>query len=245
MSQISSDPAAGPKTGAGTDAAGGDGGGGGDRSTLHTRASLLQRVSGGGDDAWMEFERRYGPLIRGIAHRLGLRGAALDDVAGDAWLDLVRSMPGFDYDRDRGQFRGWLRQVVRRAAWRRWRSDAREAEIRGEAAALEPGSAWEESFEAAWDEAWQRHHLEVAMGRIEGEVSPRDRAIFAAVAVAGRSAPDVATEFGLSVDAVHQVRSRVMRRLRDVVSELVAAESGDRPDDGADIGPERGSEPRA
>ena len=203
-------------------------------ASLFTRVTLLARLRGRRDDhAWADFDARYAGLIRSIAGSLGLRGEAADDLVQDVRIALLRSMPRFRYDRERGSFRGYLHTIVRRTAWRRWRRAAREqAALRSLAADRD---AWTEQFEAAWEAGWQRRRLAEGMAAIEHEFSPRDRAVFAAYAVSGRAADDVADEFGVSVNQVHQVRSRVVRRLRATVQATVEAEGqGDGDGDGGD-----------
>jgi DNA-directed RNA polymerase specialized sigma24 family protein len=62
--------------------------------------------------------------------------------------------------------------------------------------------------------------IRFAAGLIECEFSPRTWGIFQATSIAGKSAEEVAREFGCSLGSVYASRCRVTARLRAKVLEL-------------------------
>src|SRR5438045_3284395 len=81
---------------------------------LPTRQSLLSRLRDLQDQAgWREFFERYWRLIYNVARASGLSDAAAQDVVQNTFIYLVRRMPNFRYDRNRGSFKSWLRVVTR------------------------------------------------------------------------------------------------------------------------------------
>jgi len=189
-----------------------------------THASLLERLAQGDDaPAWREFSDRYGELIRSFARRRGLQPSDCDDVMQDVMLAVTRNMPGFDYDPARGRFRGYLKTIAVRAIIRK------QFQKRGE-----PGNELlEESFDEAarddavdeqWEQEWRQHHLRVAMQAARQEFNEADVAAFELYAGQGRPAEEVARELGMSVDSVYQAKSRMLRRLRELVAQQVAEE---------------------
>lgn len=187
-----------------------------------THTTLLARLSAGEDAAaWSEFVERYGQLIRGFCARRGLRGADADDVQQDVLLALSRAMPGFRYDPGKGLFRSYLKTVVMNAISRRLRQDhgaARLSDV-GQSQAGAP-----EDDDQHWELEWRQYHLRLAMRTIDAEFRESDRSAFGMYAIEGREARDVAAELGMSLDAVYQAKSRILRRLGTIIESQVAEE---------------------
>ncbi len=187
---------------------------------IQTRSSLLRRISTGADEmAWVEFHATYSDLIRRVARRRGLQSADIDDAVQEVYVRLGRAMPGFEYDRDRGYFRGYLKRVVISVILDRFRQN-RVAET---VPLIENADGGAE-FDALWESEWRAHHVQRAMQRIAVEFGERDRLAFHHVTANCRSAQDVAKELELSVDQVYQAKSRILRRLGAIVAEQVEAE---------------------
>ena len=197
-----------------------------------TRASLLARLADGSDElAWREFHQLYGGLITRVATRRGLQPADCDDVAQNVLIRLSRAMKGFEYDAARGRFRGYLKRVVMseiadRARQSRGRRPVSASEEVLSFAAAEPEA------ERIWEEEWRHHHVERAMRVIETEFGEKDRLAFEHYATQGRGAEETATMLGLSLAQVYQAKSRILRRLADLVASQVKQEEGDAPADG-------------
>jgi RNA polymerase sigma-70 factor (ECF subfamily) len=191
-----------------------------------THITLLERLSSGDDRAaWREFCDRYGALIRGFALRAGSTEADADDVLQDVLIALVKAMPEFRYDPTKGRFRGYLKTIVLRALSKRRRQNQA-------AGLLQPSGDLDEADVAAleapmdppWEAEWRQYHLRMAMTAAEAEFSAQDRAAFQHYAVDGRSAQETAALLGLSVDQVYQAKSRILRRLGELIAAQVEAE---------------------
>ncbi|MFO0974307.1 MAG: sigma-70 family RNA polymerase sigma factor [Phycisphaerae bacterium] len=190
-----------------------------------THATLLARIAGqGGDAAWGEFVARYGDLIRGFAVRQGLQAADCDDVVQDVLVKLGKALPGFTYDPAKGRFRGYLKTVVLRCIFdlscqRRGERAVEKIEELTQAAGASP------DVDDAWEVEWRRYHLRQAMGVIRAEFNDRDVAAFQQYSVDGEEAQAVAAALGMSLDAVYQAKSRILRRLGELI-ELQVKDEG-------------------
>src|SRR5688572_14360983 len=94
-----------------------------------TRASLLLRIRDPSDRlAWGEFVQLYAPLIHAYGMHHGLQDADAADLVQEVLRRVSRVAGKFEYDRERGSFRGWLltvtRNEVRKMAARRGRQPA-------------------------------------------------------------------------------------------------------------------------
>jgi RNA polymerase sigma-70 factor (ECF subfamily) len=189
-----------------------------------THITLLGRLSEGRDPAaWREFIDRYGGLIRGFARREGLQPADCDDVVQEVLASLSRSMPGFRYDPARGKFRSYLKTVALHAIYRRARQNRGQIALEDVEAAGE-AAADDSAAEERWEAEWRQYHLRLAMRTIEEEFHDKDRAAFEAYALQGRGASEVAAELGISVDSVYQAKSRILKRLSELVALQVREE---------------------
>lgn len=187
-----------------------------------THVTLLERLSAGEDrSAWREFCDRYGDLIRGFARRAGCNENDADDILQDALVSLVSAMPSFRYDPARGRFRSYLKTIIVRAVARKKCQNSGVAPLGEEDDAF---SSDTDANEKLWELEWRQYHLRLAMRVVESEFSVHDRAAFQRYALDGQPADQTAKELGLSVDQVYQAKSRILRRLGDVVAQQVAEE---------------------
>lgn len=187
-----------------------------------THVSLLARLADGKDPAaWSEFSGRYGELIRGFCRRQGLQDADCQDVTQEVLVSLTKAMPGFTYDPAKGKFRSYLKTAVVRAIARRTCQKSGVTGL-GDIESLAPSAGG--SDESAWEAEWRQYHLRLAMKTIEAEFNEIDRAAFERYALRGMDAERTASLLGISVDQVYQVKSRITRRLAQLIDQQVAEE---------------------
>ncbi len=190
--------------------------------TTHT--SLLVRLSEGVDpSAWREFSDRYLQLIRGFGRRYGLQPADSEDAAQEVMLALSKSMGGFTYDPEKGRFRSYLKTVSLRIILgilrqKRDRQPLDDVDESQETAFTDP------EVEQMWEAEWREYHMRQAMRRIESEFNERDRLSFAEYVVKDRPAAETAEKLGMSMDQVYQAKSRIVKRLGQMIAEQVANE---------------------
>jgi RNA polymerase sigma-70 factor (ECF subfamily) len=192
-------------------------------SQLTTHTTLLARLAVREDTrAWPEFCARYGELIRSFARMQGLQPADCDDVLQNVLIGLSKAMPDFTYDPSKGKFRNYLKTFVMRAIYRRFREKrAAPRQLKPEGA---QNVADDPAVDAIWEEQWREYHLRRAMQTIEVEFSRADREAFEAYAVEGRDARQVAAAVGMPVEQVYRAKSRILKRLGELVAQQVQEE---------------------
>jgi RNA polymerase sigma-70 factor (ECF subfamily) len=79
----------------------------------------------GNQPAWLEFHKRYDPLVRRCLAHLRLDHAAADEVCQETWVQIANRMRSFVYD-PAGSFRGWVWKVAHHEAVRFLTRRARE-----------------------------------------------------------------------------------------------------------------------
>ena len=80
-----------------------------------TRATLLIRIKNPRDTAaWAEFHDLYAPLLYRYARSRGLGHEDAEDVRATCYETIVRQIRQFDYQKEKGGFKAWLRTFVSR-----------------------------------------------------------------------------------------------------------------------------------
>ena len=184
---------------------------------------LLQRLGSLDDhEAWQEFFDRYWALIVSYATRIGLSRSHADEVLQETMVSMMRTLPGFNYDRDKGRFRGYLRKVVNRTSYRLLgRERARQTvtiEAVPEYHQTDPKPDAAEQLEESDDNQkfWQESLFAAALKTVyeDSRIDERTRRVFQAYAIENRPVTVVADEFGHTPNAVYQIKNRLMRRIK-------------------------------
>jgi RNA polymerase sigma-70 factor (ECF subfamily) len=187
-------------------------------------STLLEQLRARRPEAWQRLVLLYGPVIYRWCRRSGLSAEDAADAVQEVLAAVLTHLPGFRRDRPQDSFSGWLAAITRNKVRECYRRRQGRAEARGGTAALrqmaeiaqaEPSS---ENIQPDAQSAacLARRVLDV----IRGEFEDRTWQAFWRVSVGGESSADVAADLAMSVAAVYKAKSRVLARLRQVLSEL-------------------------
>lgn len=188
-----------------------------------TRLSLLVRIKDLSDtQAWSEFAEIYTPVLYGFLRRRGLQDADAADVTQEVFRSVARSIKGFDCDRQKGSFRGWLLTVAR-SKLMNFRA-SRQGQVLGSADTavqrqLEAQPA-AESEDDVWEQEYRRSVFEWAVGQIRGHFQDATWQAFWQTSVEGKSTRDVAEALGMSEGAIYVARCRVLAQIKKKIQEV-------------------------
>ncbi|MEO2016661.1 MAG: sigma-70 family RNA polymerase sigma factor [Fuerstiella sp.] len=190
-----------------------------------TQASLLIRVKDPLDrDAWLDFYELYRPVIYRMARRRGLQDADAQDLTQRVLTSVAAKVGDWQYDPERGRFRTWLSTVTRNAIIDHLRKVKPDV-ARGGSSLIQQLNRLPASDEATHDEI-QREQKRQLFRRVAEEIRPEfgetTWMAFWLTSVELAAVTDVADRLKRSIGSIYAVRSRVMRRLRERVSELEA-----------------------
>ncbi len=168
----------------------------------------------------MEFDRRYRPIIIGLARKLGLRDEDAADVAQETLARFLKAYRAGEYDRTRGRLRSWIIGIAKyriadvmraRANRQAWRGDS----VIGELPA-------QEELDAIWDSQRRGTILRQAVEELRTGTKLNERTIaaFELLTFHQRAAASVAEELAMSMDDVYQAKNRVAARLRAIVERI-------------------------
>jgi RNA polymerase sigma-70 factor (ECF subfamily) len=190
-----------------------------------TRTTLLLRLRRDGPEreiAWQEFYDYYAPLIGGFARRMGAASDVVEDVVQDVLLGFFSASPEFRYEPSLGRFRGYLKTCT----WRKLRKHL-EADHRIGGRCLRDVDTADLEVEAIWEDTWEREKLHRGLDLLRERYSTRPDKVktfraFEMSAMLERPAEGIAGELGMSIDSVHQAKSRVTRALRETMEAINA-----------------------
>jgi len=187
-----------------------------------THPSLLLRLRDDRDsDSWSQFMALYSPLIRGFLHKRGLQDADAADLTQEVLGRVASAIKEFQYDPERGTFRGWLFTIVENcvrqfsAQQRPGRRGSGDTRIL-RALAEHPAHDLQEE----WDQQYARHLLERAAYDVRGDFQESTWRAFWATAIEGQAPKDVAAELHISVASVYMAKHRITERLRQQIRYL-------------------------
>lgn len=192
---------------------------------LPTRSSLLQRLKTWANEAdWKEFFDTYQRSIRGLALKCGLNHAEAEEVVQETMVAVAKQMPGFEYDRSVGSFKGWLFTITRRAVGkqlaRRSPPPAGPSEIPGTAPELEQIPDPAPGFEERWEEDWKKSLLEMAIERVRRRVSPKQFQMFDLYVSQQLPMEQVTRVLNVSAARVYMAKLRVSAAIRHELVQL-------------------------
>ncbi len=181
-----------------------------------TSPSLLIRIRDSQDhEAWRSFSRLYGALIFNFCRSRGLQDQDAAEVMQETLLQIAKSIQTFEYQRERGRFRGWVGNIVRCKLVEFYRSQKRRPNF--QAAPLDEISA---SIDGSWNDVWLEHVVHAALSRVEARLAEPTWQAFRLVWLEHNDPTDVAMKLNRDVAWVYLAKSRGLSLLREEVSFL-------------------------
>lgn len=197
-----------------------------------TRKSLLAKVRGGDEISWQEFYTAYKPLILLCGGDCGLTQDEKEelvqrvmceifqkDIIGKYDPENVPSHVVFKYTPSQGRFRHYLRKIIRYQAIRIYKQRKNHESLDDEQSPVKALPTKDE-WDAAWNEEWYRHLLNMAMTELRGRVQPETFVAFEMYAIQNRKVEEVADFLNLSVSSVYTAKSRCIAALREIIKDL-------------------------
>jgi RNA polymerase sigma-70 factor (ECF subfamily) len=184
---------------------------------MHTTPpSLLEQLRQPTNEAaWRRFVQLYTPLLHHWARRLGLQAHDAENLVQEVLLTLLDALPRFDYQPGK-RFRGWLWTVTLNKHRRQPRpplalvgpAGLERCETNGEAEAIEEAE-------------YRRYLVDRALRLMQSDFEPTTWKACWRHVVDGLPAAAVAAELGVTTNAVHLAKARVLRRLRQELAGLL------------------------
>jgi RNA polymerase sigma-70 factor (ECF subfamily) len=184
-----------------------------------TPLSLLERVRARDEQAWQQLMALYRPLVLFWCTRGGVPAGDTEDVAQEVFACVARDLGAFHHDRSGDTFRGWLRVLTRNQVLLYVRKN------KGQAVAEGGSEAWRRLQDVAGPEEGEDEQMRQvyrgALEQVRCEFEETTWRAFWLTAIEGRSPAALATEAGMSVAAIRQAKSRVLRRIKQELGDVL------------------------
>jgi len=189
-----------------------------------TPLSLLERVRTRDPEAWCRLVQLYQPLVRAWCTRGGVDATDAEDVAQEVFAAASAALDHFHRDRPGDTFRGWLRAITRNQILLLHRHNCGRTQATGGSDAWQdlqavadplPGPGEEESVEVG--ELYLR-----ALELVRAEFEELTWRAFWLTVVEDREPAALTQELNMTTNNIRQAKSRVLRRLRQEVGDLLA-----------------------
>ena len=195
----------------------------GEERSASVAPSLLLRLRTQDGEAWQRLTVLFGPLVYSWCRREGLQPEDAADVQQEVFRAVARSIQQFQRARQGDTFRGWLWTITRNKLHDFWRQrQAQPAATGGTTAQRQMHEVAEaESVESACEAGLNGELLGRAIELIRVEFQERTWQAFWRVTVEEHNPADVAAQLGMSTGAVYIAKTRVLRRLREELGEVL------------------------
>lgn len=125
----------------------------------------------------------------------------------------------------RGRFRSYLGAIVRNVIVDQMNCpDSARGTVDGDEGQLcEVPDAHVSESDERWEQEWVNHHCRLALATIRRTFDPRSVETFEAL-LGGASVESVASDRGMSVDAIVKIRQRVRARMQELIENQIRDE---------------------
>ncbi len=205
-----------------------------------TRFTLIQRLKDQQDEqAWNEFYQFYWDLITGWARKYGCSHTLAQDVFQETMVCLLRNLPNFEYDPNKGCFRAYLKTIVLRRVRDAFRREGKYISATATESADEDdnrdifSSIADDSadFEPEMDAAWLRGILTQALRNTYRKIDTLTYKSFCLYVLDGLPVEEVGKRLDISrTGTIYQQKSRFLGMLKTEFSRLLEDLDNDRLD---------------
>ncbi len=184
-----------------------------------TRESLVLKIRDPHDQqAWDEFVRLYQPVVYRVARTRGLQAADACDLVQTVFIAIAGSIDRWAANDPSVKFRHWLLRVAKNATINAL--TRRPADQGGAAELLAEVEEQNRQSESLIELEYRRELFIRAAEIVRNDVAPDTWKAFELTAIEGLSSESAAAELGKSIGTVYAARSRIIKRLSEVVASL-------------------------
>ena len=188
-----------------------------------TLKSLLVRIRDVDDEeSWGTFAEIYEPFIEGYLRRRGISGELALDVRQEVLMVVSRRIADFEHNGMKGAFRYWLRSTTVNCLRTHERRQRQESPGGSVFLDIVGQLADDESeLSRVWNHEYDRHVVQSLLVRLEPLFQESTLLAFRKTTLDQMTSADVASELGMTRNAVIVARSKVFRKLRELAGEFL------------------------
>lgn len=184
-----------------------------------TKQSLLQAAREGEDEAWNRLFCIYKPLIHWwiVSNKISEHDA--DELAQDVLMIVLRKLQDFEHSGNVGAFRRWLRVITTNQIRSMIRKRRNLALVDNDVLAEQVVAS--DELAELWDVQHDQFVIAGILEWLREIFDAKSIQIFEKLVLGEAEPAQVAKEFDVSVGAVYSIKSRVLRKFRQIGSEFL------------------------
>ncbi len=197
-----------------------------ENSIYRTRATLLIKLRDSHDDAaWADFAYYYRNYIYNIARRMNLGHDDANEIVQLVLLKSWNKLGEFNYDSEKGRFRGWLCRVTGNVI-RNFYRDQKKRYVSIEEFKTDDGRDTLEQFtepeiEKIADEEWEEYVPALAWKNVRKSFEENAQKTYDLL-LEGKSPEEIAAALGISKNTVYTHKKRIKEKLLPEIKRLKA-----------------------
>ena len=186
-----------------------------------TSTTLLRNIAADAQHVrWGEFVRRYQPMMEDYL-RIHFPGLEAEDVVSETLVALVGALKNYRYAPDEtGHFHNYLTGILKHRAL--YHRKLAERQARSVAAFEDSAKIADDSVSLVEEQEWKESVFAIAVRQLLADetILERTKQVFLRVVINHEPPDAVADSFGINRNAVDQMKSRMMAKLREIVASL-------------------------
>jgi RNA polymerase sigma-70 factor (ECF subfamily) len=187
-------------------------------------STLLEQIRARQPEAWQRLVCLYGPVVYRWCRRYGVARDDAPDLVQDVFAVVALHIDRFHRDRPGDSFAAWLRTVTRNVIRGYYRSRRGQPVAQGGTDAQQQFLQVPElpkHVESGNSQETRGLIMPIGLDLVRAEFENHTWEAFRRVAIERQSSAQVAVDLGMSIAAVYQAKSRVLRRLRQELDALM------------------------
>lgn len=186
-----------------------------------TRVSLIHRLQSGGHSAWAELVDTYQPMVRRWLQRNSVSEHDAEDIAQEVFLRMTKGIQAFEHNGNPGAFRSWMHRVTLNVMrnFRRVRA-TRPLVNDGFGHVLQQLEDPESELSCEFHRQHNLFVLQKLLAGLRHEFSDANLELFRRYCVLGEEPSKIASDLGVTKNAVYVAKFRVMKALKASVEDL-------------------------
>ena len=197
-----------------------------DPPLLETRSSLINRLKATiNGESWEVFFNTYWELIYSVARRKGLSEADSQDIVQETILKVHKSLERFQYNRERGSFKGWLRTITRSRLVEHYKKQQRQPPTQQpredeDDPLVNLADPQGPELDRIWSEEWSRSLIQRSLTFLKQQVSLKQYQIFKCHCIDEWTVKEVCDALNVNAAQVYMAKQRVGKIFSDKLERL-------------------------
>ena len=186
-----------------------------DPPLLETRSSLINRLKATiNGESWEVFFNTYWELIYSVARRKGLSEADSQDIVQETILKVHKSLDRFQYNRERGSFKGWLCTITRTRLIEHYKKKQRQPPTQQpredeDDPLVNLADPQGPELDRVWSEEWSRSLIQRSLTFLKQQVSLKQYQIFKCYCIDEWTVKEVCDALNVNAAQVYMAKQRV------------------------------------